>query len=101
MYMNGQGVRKRTDELISKLWDETKPSMIFMVAGVLTVASFASLPMIFGGFHWFLLVLLWLAAFCAYRVITYDYRMALKEIRAHNDAVETETKKRGQGWAHS
>lgn len=98
-YMNGRGVRQRTNELTDALWDAFLPAWIGTSIGVIAIAAgilfalWEDGPLLIVGIG---LMVLGVASTIAGAGPWLDARARLAE---HTDALRRETKRFGQGWA--
>lgn len=108
MYMNGEGINARADELMKEahaasaaMWDALPSAFLGGFAG----ASIAVFPAISNP-YWFFIsgplgFLVWLFLSGPWREAGRRCERSQKRSKAHADACRAETEKRGQGWARN
>lgn len=108
MYMDGIGVRQRTQELTGKMW-AALPHAIFGIAGVLGALGLLAMvwlmPMPPGRSIslWVEVVLTAVALFCLPfgAWLWWEFESARCALLEHTQRMNEETIKYGRGWAHS
>lgn len=101
MYLNGKGINKKTSELDAAVWAAIPMAFVGLCAAF--IGPLFSYAFLIGGESWNLRsgIGVSIAVICGVGggSLAWPWFRAIRAISKHTNAMRTETKARGRGWA--